>query len=233
MARWKIIYKWGFTAGIFCFALNGKFPLAMSDYRGVPPKIDRMCVYVVGCDWIQRDTKPHLICGVVKSWTRAYIPIYTDSHSLMADHPTYSIFWPWHAWSGPLICHIPIDSPHIFWNRGYLWSNKNALGEFPSGQWMCGEPMSLVMENDCFWACFPTGNILEDLACLAARTYCRCLQYALVARCSVPSWDWKIWTQHGLFEPGTKHWVVSQESLFWPHVLVRLHVDYWWRDKLW
>ena len=39
----------------FFFALNVEFPPAMFDYRGVPPKIDRMCVYVVGCDWIQRD----------------------------------------------------------------------------------------------------------------------------------------------------------------------------------
>jgi hypothetical protein len=53
MARWKIIYKSGFTAGIFFFALNGEFPLAMFDYRGVPPKIDRMCVYVVGCDSVR------------------------------------------------------------------------------------------------------------------------------------------------------------------------------------
>jgi hypothetical protein len=48
----KSFINQGLQLGFF-FALNGEFPLAMFDYRGVPPKIDRMCVYVVGCDSVR------------------------------------------------------------------------------------------------------------------------------------------------------------------------------------
>jgi hypothetical protein len=162
------------------------------------------------------------------AWSRVDTGLYTHLYGF----PFFD-GWPSHLFHfltmARMIWALNWSYPH--WFPSYLLESRvpmikqkriGRVSKWPVNVWWTYEPSD---GKWLFFGSFPAGNILEDLACLAARTHCRCLQYALVARCSVPSWDWKIWTQHGLFEPGTKHWVVSQESLLWRHVLVRLHVD--------
>ena len=175
-------FKKGFAAGIFFFALNGEFPPAMFDYRGVPPKIDRMCVYVVGL-WL--DTTGYITPSHMWRGQELDTGLYTHLYGF----PFFD-GWPSHLFHfltmARMIWALNWSYPH--WFPSYLLESRvpmikqkriGRVSKWPVNVWWTYEPSD---GKWLFFGSFPAGNILEDLACLAARTHCRCLQYALVAR---------------------------------------------------